>query len=77
MVASLAAHGCKAIAVGTSLAERSRTVRAVGLLLALVLLMTPVACRRQAPPAPTAGSAILRTRTPSAAPPLNPLPNRV
>jgi len=34
-------------------------VRAVGLLLVLAVLMTPVACRRQAPPAPTAGSGIL------------------
>jgi hypothetical protein len=35
-------------------------LRALGLLIVLALLVTPVACRRQTPPAPTAGSATLR-----------------
>jgi hypothetical protein len=31
-------------------------MRALGLLIALALLVTPVACRRQAPPAPSAAA---------------------
>jgi len=33
-------------------------VRALGLLIVLALLVTPVACRRQAPPAPSAAASM-------------------
>jgi hypothetical protein len=45
---------CKLIAGGTSIAPSRRMRRAMGVLMIVALLLTPVACRRQAPPAPSA-----------------------
>ena len=60
LIAECSQRRCKAVAGGTSIARLRPMLRAVGLLIVLALLATPVACRRQSPPPPSA--AVLTAR---------------